>query len=126
MSDNMASKTTGNRPLGITILALLDFIGAVLTLITAIAAPTILTAYSSSILSGFGAVVMVVGIIVAVIGIVIGYGLWKGMKWAWWLEVIFSALSIISILTLNIIGFIVGIIVLYYMTRKNTKAYFGM
>ncbi len=121
----MAGKN-GNRPLGITILALLSFIGAIISLVAAFAAPVLLTSISSAYASVAGGLLMVVGVIGAIIGLVVGYGLWTGRKWAWWLEVILSVLSILSILTLNIVAFVIGIIIVYYMTRKNVKAYFGM
>jgi len=113
-----------NRPLGVTIIAILAVIGGI-----------------GSLLSGFAvmAVVPFVGIILGVILIIIGlayfavaYGLWKGLNWAWTITLIVSAIGIIvgigSIIVGNvgaIFHVIINGIVIYYLYRPNVKAYFG-
>lgn len=113
-----------NRPLGVTIIAILAVIGGI-----------------GSLLSGFAvmAIVPFVGIVLGGILIVIGlayfavaYGLWKGLNWAWTITLIVSAIGIIvgigSIIVGNtgaIFHVIINGIVIYYLYRPNVKAYFG-
>ena len=113
-----------NRPLGVTIIAILAVIGGI-----------------GSLLSGFAvmAIIPLLGIILGGILIIIGlayfvvaYGLWKGLNWAWTITLIVSAIGIIvgigSIVVGNtaaIFHVIVNGIVIYYLYRPNVKAYFG-
>ena len=113
-----------NRPLGVTIIAILAVIGGI-----------------GSLLSGFTvmAVGPFVGIVLGVILIIIGlayfavaYGLWKGLNWAWTITLIVSAIGIIVGIGLIIVGnvgaifhVIINGIVIYYLYRPNVKAYFG-
>lgn len=121
-----------NRPTGIAVLAILYILGGIATIILGLAAGTILTAFlGASILGGLASVFAAFFVILGLICLVVGYGLWKGMKWAWWLTVILSALGILfGLISLlgspisGVISIIVDAIIIYYMTRKATKAYF--
>lgn len=113
-----------NRPLGVTIIAILAVLGGI-----------------GSLISGFTvlALIPLVGLILGGILIIIGlayfavaYGLWKGLNWAWTITLIVSAIGIIvglgSIAVGNIgalFHVIVNAIVIYYLYRPNIKAYFG-
>jgi uncharacterized membrane protein (DUF2068 family) len=106
------------RPLGVTIIAILTIIGGIALL-------------------SIGAVLFVIGIgvVLVILGIaylVMAYGLWKGKRWAWTITLIISVISIIvgiaSIATGNfgtIIHIIINAVVIYYLYRPNVKAYFG-
>jgi uncharacterized membrane protein (DUF2068 family) len=106
------------RPLGVTIIAILMIISGIALLST-------------------GAVLLVVGIGVVPIALgiasfVMAYGLWKGKRWAWTITLILSVIGIIvgiaSIATGNvgaIIHIIINAVVIYYLYRPNVKAYFG-
>jgi hypothetical protein len=113
-----------NRPLGVTIIAILAVLGGI-----------------GSLLSGFTilAIVPILGIILGGILIIIGlayfavaYGLWKGLSWAWAITLIVSVISIIVGIGSIVVGnagslfhVIVNSIVIYYLYRPNVKAYFG-
>jgi hypothetical protein len=113
-----------NRPLGVTIIAILAIIGGI-----------------SSVLGGLTvlAIVPILGIILGGILIVIGlayfavaYGLLKGLRWAWVFTLIVSVIGIIVGLGSIVVGnvgslfhVIVNAIVIYYLYRPNVKAYFG-
>jgi uncharacterized membrane protein (DUF2068 family) len=106
------------RPLGVTIIAILTIIGGIALL-------------------SIGAVLFVIGIgvVLVVLGIaylVMAYGLWKGKGWAWTITLIISVISIIvgiaSIATgtfAAIIHIIINAVVIYYLYRPNVKAFFG-
>jgi ABC-type uncharacterized transport system permease subunit len=107
-----------HRPLGVTIIAILNVIVGIITIST-----------------GMLFLVVGVGIVLIAIGIanfVMAYGLWKGKRWAWTITLILSGIGIISS-AISIaggnLGAIVGIIlyavIIYYLYRPNVKAFFG-
>jgi uncharacterized membrane protein (DUF2068 family) len=71
---------------------------------------------------GFGAVVL---FIMGVLLLLTAYGFWKGTRWGWWLGIVISALCILSIAFVDIVGLIVGLIAAYYLTRPRIRKYFG-
>lgn len=93
---------------------------------------TALAQGSGSILTVLGAVLIPLGIA----SLVVAYGLFKGKSWAWFVAVALSIIgvvvNVISLVTANmgaITGALVGIainaIVLYYLSRRNVRQYFG-
>jgi uncharacterized membrane protein (DUF2068 family) len=93
---------------------------------------TALAQGSGSILTVLGALLIPLGIA----SLVVAYGLFKGKSWAWFVAVVLSiiglAVNVISLVTSNmgaIAGALVGIaingIVLYYLSRRNVREYFG-
>lgn len=147
-------KAKADRPLGIAILAVLDIIGGILAFIggigmAAVSAvvndPEIRDMIRDSMISAgvadvdaildilatvlivFGAILFIMGLV----GIAVGWGFWKGSGWAWIVGVIFyivgigiSAVGMVWSLT-NVIGVIIGVVILYYLFRPNVKAWFG-
>jgi len=128
------------RPFGVTILSILEIISGLFELgvgaLLLIAAGFIggMAAEMPEIpgLAGFIAGIMVfIGVVFVIIGLIaflIAYGLWTGQGWAWTLCLILSIISLIlSILSLpgGIIGLIIDILILYYLTRPHVKAFFG-
>jgi uncharacterized membrane protein (DUF2068 family) len=110
------------RPIGVTIIALLAILGGIAFLVSGL-----------------------VSILIPVIGIFIGsglfilglayflmaYGLWNGKSWAWTLTLILSGIGIIvgigSIVVGNIgsiFHIIINAIIIYYLYRPNVKAFF--
>jgi len=141
------------RPSGITILAILQIIVAILFLIGAlgmfvVAALTEMEEVKDAIgeetpdwvvdnAAIFFGAMGAVFLIFAIVGFGLGYGYLKGIGLAWTLGIIFAALSIIgeiispildrSLDTLvgSIIGIIIPLIIIYYLTRPHVKAFFG-
>jgi hypothetical protein len=110
------------RPIGVTIIALLAILGGIAFLVSGL-----------------------VSILIPLIGIFIGsglfilglayflmaYGLWNGKSWAWTLTLILSGIGIIvgigSIVVGNlgsIFHTIINAIIIYYLYRPNVKAFF--
>ena len=122
-------KNKKDRPLGVTIIAILTVIGGIGFLASGIAAAAALFLSNIGILSAaIGAVLIVLGIAY----FVMGYGLWKGKGWAWTITLVLSyigiAFGIASIVTGNIgavFHLIINIIVVYYLYRPNVKSFFG-
>ncbi|MEM0482846.1 MAG: hypothetical protein QXM16_08210 [Nitrososphaerota archaeon] len=127
------------RPTGVTVLAILEIIGAILSLLGAMALfalGALVGAGSELGLMGgfFAAVGVAFGgllLILALVGFVLAYGFWTGKGWAWILGIIFSIIGIIIGLVSiigspsSIIGIIINVLILYYLTRPHVKAWFG-
>jgi hypothetical protein len=85
--------------------------------------------------AGFGGFLAVAGAIIGGILMVIGianlliaYGLFKGKSWAWMLCLIFAVISaVFGILTfpVGIVTILFNALIIYYLTRRNVKVYFG-
>src|SRR5215210_2319551 len=93
---------------------------------------TALAEGSGSILTVLGALLIPLGIA----SLVVAYGLFKGKGWSWTVAVVLSTIgvvvNVISLVTANmgaITGALVVIainaIVLYYLSRRNVRQYFG-
>jgi hypothetical protein len=107
------------RPTGVTILAVLAFLGGVILL-----GFGLIAGMASLLLPGLGGGIELLFVIFALLQFAIGYGLGTGATWAWWLGIIGAVLDIISIIGANVFGFIIGIIMLYYLTRPHVKMWF--
>lgn len=147
-------KAKAERPLGITILAVLAIIGGILAFIGGITMAAVSTMVNNpdirdmirdamisvgitdvdAVLEILVTVLIVAGAIILIMGlggIVVGWGFWAGKQWAWIVGVIFyivgiviSAVGMVWSLT-NVIGVIIGVVILYYLFRPNVKAWFG-
>ena len=132
---------TVNRPLGVTLLAILHVLQAILALIVGfalIAAGALLPRFLVRMPHVFrhAGLVEVIGgiaIIVALLYLILSYGLWSGKGWAWAVSLILAGLGIIfSLIALIVRGALGGVIalildavIIYYLTRSNVKAFFG-
>ena len=144
-----------SRPIGVTIIAILNIIGGIIMLLIGLAlaaAGAILPFVPQSefqqqnLTAGDidlsqvppslvgGGILAIGGILIAIgiISFVVAYGLLKGRRWAWTLTVILSIISIvlasISIAAgsiPSIISIIISGVILYYLYRPHVKAYFG-
>ncbi|MGI0100383.1 MAG: InlB B-repeat-containing protein [Candidatus Micrarchaeaceae archaeon] len=83
--------------------------------------------YYSLFLGSFAKTYTGIGVVIAtVFGLVLAYGLWKRQKWGWTLTFLASIVLMFSLFTLNIINFAIGLVVSYYMRRRDTAEYFGV
>ena len=93
---------------------------------------TALAQGSGSILTVLGAVLIPLGIA----SLVVAYGLFKAKSWAWFVAVVLSIIglvvNVISLVTGNmsaitsaLVGIAINAIVLYYLSRRNVRQYFG-
>jgi len=114
----------GKRPRGIMILTALEVIGALFLFIGAGAFGIISTLGLSRVIgaiSGFGGTLLV---IMGIILLISAYGLWEGHHWGWWLGMIVAVLGVISIGVFDVVGFIIGVLAFWYLTRRNIKKWF--
>jgi hypothetical protein len=102
--------TPKQRPAGITILAILAGLGGLALIVVGL-----ITSFF-----GFGLIFVVLGLL----ELGVAYGYWIGASWAWWLGIIVAVIDVISIVSLNVISLIIGLVMLYYLTRPHVKAWF--
>jgi hypothetical protein len=93
----------------------------------------------SALIEGSGPILTALGAILIPLGIAslaVAYGLFKARKWAWSIAVVLSAIlfaiNVISLATGNtsaitsaVVGMAINAIVLYYLSRRNVRQYFG-
>lgn len=112
------------RPTGVTILSVLEVIGGIalllggvgLTFVGAFVDPT-------GLLAALGVVLLLLGVAC----FVVAFGLWNGtIAFALSiLSIITSAVSIVGSLGSSILGLLVSLVIIYYLTRPYVRAYFG-
>jgi len=128
--------TTLQRPFGVTLLAALHVLQAIFLFLAGVALFAA-RAFSRIMfrfprLGGLFPIIGVVLIIIALLDLGFAWGLWNGKGWAWILSLIFAALGILfSLLSLargglgSILILLIDIVILYYLTRPNVRAFFG-
>lgn len=125
----MARANKVGRPLGISILAILEMAGGVIAIIGGILAGVAM----SSIIGTLGPLVGVISVIAGLVAFAAGYGFWTGAKWSWWLAIVLYALGIISSLAslavgavFSVIGLVVDVLLIYYLNRPGVKSWFNV
>jgi len=143
------------RPTGVTILAVLSIIAAIAFLlggavliglglvIGTYAASQVTSSLATAGFSGLAslgagtiaAIITAIGAIALILGILylaVGVGFLGGKGWAWTLGMIVSIIGIVlDVVQIgfgaysNVLGLIIGIIIVYYLTRPHVKAFFG-
>ena len=115
-----------NRPIGITIIAILMIISGILLIIGGIGLTALGVLSIAFLAGGIGSIIL------GIASLVVAWGLLKGAGWAWIITLIITIISIIVNIaslaggqTANIIGIIINGIIIYYLYRPNVKAYFG-
>lgn len=135
------------RPTGVTIIAVLYFIGAAVCLLGGVLLfvgggflATMMNqggdgAAGAGILAGLGAVAGVIVLVVGVVSALVGWGLLKLKSWARIIVIIFSALGILGALAmllhfspLILVGFVIRLaingLILWYMLKPEVAAAF--
>jgi hypothetical protein len=130
-----ALPTRGERPLGVTILAVIDGIAGVLLLLGATFWLALGTAGSfvpgaGPFLAVFGALFSLFALLFGLLFLGVAWGNWQGMGWAWTLGVILAVIGIIFSLpaTLVLVGIVplaLNAFLLWYYTQQGVKRWFG-
>lgn len=127
-----------SRPVGITILAVLEILIGIVGLLASLAIIGLSALFATlprvgSLLGAFGFVIGGVVLFFSLIWLVTGAGFIHGKGWSWTLGMIFSVLSLLGALGALAIGLITGGVgglifwglMIYYLTRNHVKAFFG-
>ena len=146
----MNSETNSNRPIGVTIIAILIIIGGIVLLIGGLlflAFAGILSSIENSSNSSIGIATLIslplsLGmVIIGIIYLIVSYGLLKGKGWAWIITIIVIIIELIiqivsavitglvsssidAALTSHIIGIIISGVIIFYLYTPNVRAYF--
>ncbi|MHA2602104.1 MAG: hypothetical protein AM324_008260 [Candidatus Thorarchaeota archaeon SMTZ1-83] len=124
MPEGPAAAPSG-RPLGVTILALLQILAGLAWLVlgaTAVLAAGLAGIFGFILLFG-GAILLIVGII----GLIIGFGLWGMKSWAWIWAIIVNFISLIIGLTnpaQNVLGLAISLIIIIYLMTPDIRSRF--
>ncbi len=114
------------RPLGITIIAILLFIGAILGIVTGLMSLGVFGASSN-------APAGVVTLVLAVIQFIVALGLWRLAKWAWSVAVIVVVLRVAAEiwalvagagLAAVIVSLVINVIILLYLMSGGVRSAF--
>lgn len=130
-----------NRPTGVTILAILQFIGAIFTILGSLFAligggivTTLGIGGSSPEAAAAGGVIMFFSVFMLVLGIisiVLAIGLWQMKEWAWIATLVLQGITIaIQILQLvlgkapNFLSLAFAVVIVIYLMRPEVKQAF--
>ena len=138
------------KPVGISIIAVLEALGGVLLFIFAAFFAALSTAgsfwqdlietYGTTYIPNIGDLITAIALGIAAVFVIFGilafvcaYGLWTGKGWTWYLSVILLVLGLIgSLLSLaanpvsGIVGLVIAGLLLWYFFRPYVKDYFGL
>jgi len=119
------------RPTGVTILAILEIISGAIAIGIGIFFSALWGSMGMGMMMDFGgsAIMGIISSIIVALGAIsflMAWGLLKGKPWAWTITLILTIISLIFDLpSMNIIGLIIDIVILYYLFRPHVQAYFG-
>jgi len=110
------------RPIGVSIIAILQFAGGALSILAGVLAALSLHPIQA-----------IVAIVLGVLGLVLGIGMWTLQSWAWTGTLIVQGINIINnVINLlrgggvsSIVGLVIAGIIVYYLTRPEVKKAFG-
>ncbi len=105
-----------SRPVGVTILAILQILGSLVTIIAGLT----FGALFGALLPGLGAVLGLGLVALGVVTLLIAIALFTGRNWARILNIILAVIDLINFP----VGTIIGIIFIIYFTRPRVVAYF--
>lgn len=127
-----------SRPVGITILAILEILIGIVGLLASLAIIGLSALFATlprvgSLLGTFGLIIGAAVLFFSVIWLATGAGFLHGKGWSWTLGMIFSVLSLLGAIGALTIGLITGGVgglvfwglMLYYLTRTHVKTFFG-
>ena len=128
------------RPIGVTLVGILYFLSGLLMLLVGAGLALLnVSVFNDTPLAGITQTLLYamagVFIIVGLISLLIAFGCFKGWGWTWTLGMIFAVIGIImaifeawsttSMVTSAAISVLIELIIIFYLTRKGVKAWFG-
>ncbi len=121
-------RTTQSKPTGVRALSVLFVLGGINSLYMALLSNP-LSPYLASVPSvyPFGFLIqnsMYFFGALGILSLVAGLGLVRLGKWAWKLGIVVCALAILSIVTSNYVGAILGVVSAYFMIKNETRVWF--
>lgn len=131
-----------SRPTGVTILAVLQLITSILSVIAGLTALLAREAISKQLSTGSTAPPELAAglplwlgwflLLTGVLGLVLAWGLFTLKGWAWLLTLIFQGLNVLSNLSSfgsnpggAVLGIVIAAVIIYYLLRPEVKRAFG-
>lgn len=126
------------RPRGLAVVVVLQVVAGLLSIvggIGALLARNLPQPLGLGFLQPLAPILPAIMIALGLFFLVISYGLWKGLAWAWTLAITFEIVHIIadigfaasrSFAVDKIVGLLIILCILYYLTRPGVRAHFGM
>ena len=119
------------RPLGVSIIAVLQALGSVILLVLGLALALFQSAGSLVHITGpLGFIIAIIG----ALGLILSAGLWNGDSWAYYITLILQILTVLSFLsvvfiqqaafTMYIPSILVGLVILVYLLTDDATDYF--
>ena len=120
------------RPTGVTIIAILEIISGIIAIGFGVFFGVLMgsmgigMSMSDEEFAAMFVIIVGITIVLGTISFLMAWGLLKGKSWAWTITLILTIISLIFDLpSMNVIGLIIDIVILYYLFRPHVKAYFG-
>jgi hypothetical protein len=116
------------RPTGVTIIAALGILGGTVLVILGILSLAVFGLPSEGLFAAFAIFFSTFYILLGLTEFIASWGLLVGKGWAWTLNLVLAALSIVLVLFFPGSSFwtiIINAIIIYYLFRPNVKAFFG-
>ncbi|MEM2141948.1 MAG: hypothetical protein QXS20_03385 [Candidatus Thorarchaeota archaeon] len=110
-----------DRPLGVTILAILELLGGLFAILTTAGVLMVALMVDPVLL-----VLAILPLIVGIVNLILFYGFWTLKGWAWILGIIFGIIGIIlAIFPIQPISLIINLIIVVYLLTPGVRAAFG-
>ncbi|MFW9958195.1 MAG: hypothetical protein ACFFCT_08990 [Candidatus Odinarchaeota archaeon] len=117
------SAPSGGRPLGVSILAVLNILGGIFQVFTGYLA--VMAAMLFGPLGFLFAIVGGVLLFLGLISIIIGWGLWTLKSWAWMIALIVNFINLIlNVFSAGWLSAIINLIVIVYLFQGDVKSRF--
>lgn len=117
------SAPSGDRPLGVTILALLEILGGLFSIIGGFGL-VMLAAFDPL----FGFLWLILGgvtLFLGLLALIVGWGLWSLKSWAWMVALILNLINLIlNILSAGYLAAIINLIIVLYLQQADIKSRF--
>ncbi|WP_232203036.1 MULTISPECIES: hypothetical protein [Nitrosopumilus] len=114
------------RPVGVTIIAILEIVSGAIAIAVGAFFGTMMGSMGMNLGGGAMGAGSAAMIVLGVASFVMAWGLLRGKSWAWTITLILTIISlIVDLPSMNVIGLIIDIVILYYLFRPHVKAYFG-
>ena len=125
------------RPIGVTILAIVALLGGLVALLSGLALLGVATFYGEAPdrLQALGAFVAALALGYAALSLLVAYGFWAMRSWAWPIGIVLGALGIISALSQwiegqsqlpgLIVSLAISLFIVWYLYQPHIKAGFG-
>ena len=125
LDEDSWDKISKTRPLGVTILALLQIGGALLSTLYTFSFYFNKSQINELLGSSFTEIFIVFSVLSIIIALLLGIGLLRGEEWARKVTIVFQGVSMLTnLIQLNLFGLVIPFIIVFYLTGQGVKKFF--